>query len=421
LPDTAGPDQKPVRAIRSQDLVWLALFSALALVSPRGNAAEVEMLTALAVLQVVEPRIPWFKTRPGNIVSIGLKLVAGYLLIGVTEGVNSTYYVILLLPVVSAATTMGALGTLVVTLLACAGYISFLAFWQPMEISELREIALRVFFLPVVGFLTRQMAEANRVEARRHRAVADQLAKANEDLRAAEDAVRRADRLAALGQLTAGLAHELRNPLGTIKGSSEMLTRSLPAENALALELAGFIASEVDRTNSLITRFLDFARPASLRLVPSDLAATLDLAVTRIERHNPPFPVSIYRNYSPDIPLVEMDAELIERVFYNLLLNACQASPPDAAITVKTKLVDGVAEIAFIDRGSGIDAKHRESIFNPFFTTKAEGVGLGLPIVAKIVDEHGGVIAVESEVGRGSIFRVHLPLTHASPSPPVLA
>jgi two-component system NtrC family sensor kinase len=200
-----------------------------------------------------------------------------------------------------------------------------------------------------------------------------------------------------------------------------MLTRSLPAENALALELAGFIASEVDRTNSLITRFLDFARPASLRLLPSDLAATLDLAVTRIERHNPPFPVSIYRNYSPDIPLVEMDAELIERVFYNLLLNACQASPPDAAITVKTKLLDGVAEIAFIDRGSGIDAKHRESIFNPFFTTKAEGVGLGLPIVAKIVDEHGGVIAVESEVGRGSIFRVHLPVTHAGPSLPLTA
>ncbi|MEO8662104.1 MAG: ATP-binding protein [Bryobacteraceae bacterium] len=413
MPDIAGPDQKPVRAIRSQDVVWLALFSALALVSPRGNAAEVEMLTALAVLQVVEPRIPWFKTVPGNIVSIGLKLIAGYLLIGVTEGVNSTYYVILLLPVVSAATTMGALGTLVVTLLACAGYISFLAFWQPMEVSGLREIALRVFFLPVVGFLTRQMAEANRVEARRHRAVADQLAKAIEDLRAAEDAVRRADRLAALGQLTAGLAHELRNPLGTIKGSSEMLTRSLPAENPIALELAGFIASEVDRTNSLITRFLDFARPASLRLLPADLAATLDLAVTRIERHNPPFPVSIYRNYSPDIPLVEMDAELIERVFYNLLLNACQASPPDAAITVKTKLLNGVVEIAFIDRGSGIDAKHRESIFNPFFTTKAEGVGLGLPIVAKIVDEHGGVIAVESDVGRGSIFRVHLPVTHA--------
>jgi len=100
----------------------------------------------------------------------------------------------------------------------------------------------------------------------------------------------------------------------------------------------------------------------------------------------------------------------MERVFYNLLLNAAQATPAGGAITVKTRLTDGLAEISVIDRGAGIDSKHLESIFNPFFTTKPEGVGLGLAIVSKIVDEHGGRMAVESAPGKGSVFRVYLPL-----------
>ena len=101
-------------------------------------------------------------------------------------------------------------------------------------------------------------------------------------------------------------------------------------------------------------------------------------------------------------------------MFYNLLLNAAQASPPQSTITVKTRLIDELAEVCVIDRGSGIDPKHLENIFNPFFTTKPSGVGLGLPIVSKIVDEHGGRIAVESEPGNGSVFRVYLPMRQSS-------
>jgi signal transduction histidine kinase len=97
-------------------------------------------------------------------------------------------------------------------------------------------------------------------------------------------------------------------------------------------------------------------------------------------------------------------------VFYNLLVNAAQASPEGGAITVKTRAADGMAEVSVIDRGKGIEKKDMEEIFNPFFTTKPEGSGLGLAIVSKIVDEHGGRIAVESEPGKGSVFRVYLPL-----------
>jgi signal transduction histidine kinase len=99
------------------------------------------------------------------------------------------------------------------------------------------------------------------------------------------------------------------------------------------------------------------------------------------------------------------------------VLNAAQATAPGGAVTVKTRAADGSAEISVIDRGAGIDAKHLDNIFNPFFTTKPQGVGLGLAIVSKIVDEHGGKIAVESEPGKGSIFRVLLPMERAAPIP----
>jgi len=262
-----------------------------------------------------------------------------------------------------------------------------------------------------VGYLTNQLAEANRTQARRYQGVAEQLAEANRNLREAEASVRRSERLAALGQLSAGLAHELRNPLGTIKASAEMLGKNVDGNNEVARELAGFVSGEVDRANALVTRFLEFARPLKLKRERGELTEVIDRAVAELERHHPPFEVSVYKNYSPDIPPMELDLQLMERVVYNLLLNAAQATPAGGAITVKTRLLDGEqVEIAVIDRGVGIEPKHRESIFNPFFTTKTDGVGLGLPIVSKIVDEHGGTIHVDSEPGKGSVFRVVLPV-----------
>src|SRR5207248_3810298 len=107
--------------------------------------------------------------------------------------------------------------------------------------------------------------------------------------------MRRSERLAALGQLSAGLAHELRNPLGTIKASAEMLTRSMPEENEVAREVAGFISTEVDRTNVLVTRFLEFARPMQLRLASVDLTQVLDSAVSHLEKNSPHYDVAVYK------------------------------------------------------------------------------------------------------------------------------
>ena len=136
----------------------------------------------------------------------------------------------------------------------------------------------------------------------------------------------------------------------------------------------------------------------------------LDRAVQQFERMSPPPTATVYKNYDPAIRPLPLDGEWMERVIYNLVVNAAQASPAGAIVTLRTRLVGEAVEIAVIDRGEGIAPEHRESIFNPFFTTKRDGVGLGLPIVAKIVSEHGGRIDLESESGKGSVFRVSLPV-----------
>jgi len=398
------------RLVRTEDFVWLLLFGAMATASPIQDPPSLLVLSALALFQVLEPRVHYFESGKGKISGIVIKLVLGFLLIGYTDALNSSYYPILLLPVVAAATSLGGWGTALFTFLACMSYVSFLLWldWSDWTRYSLdwRELLLRLIFLPVVGYLTHTLAEANREEARKYQKAAEQLAIANQHLQEAEAAIRRSERLAALGQLTAGLAHELRNPMGTIRASAEMLSKNLSGENEMMREVAGFVTSEVDRANSLITRFLEFAKPVPLRTAKTELPAVIDRAVAQLGQQ----PVTIYKNYSPDIPPFQFDAELMERVFHNLVLNAVQATQPGGTVTIKTRLAGDDVEISVIDRGSGIDTAQLESIFNPFFTTKPDGVGLGLAIVSKIIDEHGGSITVTSEKGKGSLFRILLPL-----------
>jgi signal transduction histidine kinase len=397
----------------AQDILWLLIFSALGWVAPERNWAGLEMIGALAVLQLLAPRVRRMGSDKALALLILLQLLAGFLLIGVTGGLNSEFWLILILPVVTAATTLGAWGCGASTLLSCAAYLSFipLAGWWGYELTPgaWRLLVLRTLFLAAVAFLTYTLAEANRRVARQAQAAAAGLAEANRRLIDAEDSVRRAERLAALGQLTAGLAHELRNPLGTIKASAEMLEGLRNELTPVAAELAGYISGEVDRTNSLITRFLDFAKPMHLKMQTVDINRLADMAIDHLARETPNDPLLVHRNYEPGIPTVNGDEELLERVLFNLIQNALQASPPGSIVTVKTRSESGIVEACILDRGDGIAAGDMERIFNPFYSTKVGGVGLGLAISAKIASEHRGRIEVESEQGRGSAFRLLLP------------
>ncbi|MBI2688755.1 MAG: hypothetical protein HYX27_20835 [Acidobacteria bacterium] len=395
-------------------IVWLLVFAAIAIAGPIQDTPTLTMLAALGIFQFLEPRMQAFQTHRGKAAAAGIRILLCYLLIGYTGALNSSYFLILLLPVVGAATTMGGWATVIVTALAMLSFLSFLFFLDFADLSRFildwKELFLRAVFYPVVGLLTYQLAEANRLEAKKSQETAKELARANEELVKAEAAVRRSERLAALGQLTAGLAHELRNPLGTIRASAEMLKKTTNDESGLGKEMIEYITSEVDRANSLVTRFLEFARPLPLKPAATDIHEVIDRAVQQYERSADRPEVSIYKNYDPAVRPVSLDGEWMERVFYNLLRNAAEASPVGGSVTVKTRMANGFVEAAVIDRGSGITPEHRESIFNPFFTTKPSGVGLGLAIVTKILDEHGGRILVESEPGHGSVFRVQMPV-----------
>lgn len=400
-------DMKPGFRLRVQDVLLTLMFGALIYLAH--DDWQRVFLLALAVLQLLEGRLRVLNTLRGRMISVVLQLMIAWVFIGYTGGVESQYWLVLLLPVLSAASFLGMGGTMATSVAAVGLYLSFLRFidfkqvYLPPEDQHI--MAIRCLVLAIAAVLVNTLGAAIRTQSAQYKSTAEQLAAANKNLMEAEAAMRRSERLAALGQLSAGLAHELRNPLGSIKGSADLLARTAARADGdpMVKELAQIITAEVDRTNSLVTRFLNFARPLEPRREMTDVRAVIDRAISRAN-------VEVIRHYSGSLPSLAIDPELMEQVFLNLVTNAAQASEPGDPVTIETREADGKAEISVIDRGCGIPPDKIETIFNPFVTTKRDGVGLGLPIVQKIVDGHGGKMSVESEPGKGSTFRILLPL-----------
>jgi signal transduction histidine kinase len=265
----------------------------------------------------------------------------------------------------------------------------------------------------------------NRRQISRYQELSETLAETNRRLEQAQEEARRSERLAALGQMSAGLAHEIRNPLGVIKGSAEMLHQKLGESNPLASELAGYISSETNRLSALVTRFLDFARPLHAELAPESLTAVLDHALHSVALTQKDGQVLLQRQYELNLPLVPLDEGLIEQAFVNLIQNAYDAMGRDGgtlrvtAARANSADRDGV-EVRIEDTGPGIPAELREQIFNPFVTTKKTGVGLGLSIVSRIIDGHHGTIRIEggAEDRRGARFVIFFPVRDEAAAAP---
>jgi two-component system sensor histidine kinase HydH len=410
---------RPLRSMfQVGDLAWVLFVAILLATSPETNYNSSILLPVIGAFQIVEPRLKIFRSRWGQVVSLGLKIMLSYLLVGWSHGVESYYYQIFLIPVVSAATTLGLGAVIAVTAIAGLAYFSFLSPWifdysrYQLPPDQVSLMSLRVAFFAIVAFLVYEQARAKRLQMERTEEAAAQLAESNKNLREAQVSLRRSERLAALGQLTAGLAHELRNPLGTIKASAEMLTKqtAVALKPEVQAEMAEYIGSEVNRMNSLITSFLNFARP--LQTHPAD--GDLDVVVDDVVRQQAD--LAKERGVMVAVQKVlggcrfAFDADLVKVALGNLVQNAIQASGAGQSVEVRMAREAGDVKIWVTDHGCGIPAQHLESIFNPFFTTKPQGVGLGLPIVAKIIDEHQGRIDVVSEEGRGTEFLVVLPV-----------
>ncbi|MBI5967099.1 MAG: ammonium transporter [Deltaproteobacteria bacterium] len=252
----------------------------------------------------------------------------------------------------------------------------------------------------------------------------ERVQKATADLEETQRQLFHSEKLAALGKLSAGIAHEIRNPLTSIKILIHSLVDEMATEASREKDLA-IIETEIERVNKIIKQFLDFARPRPPSLEPRDvrrvLEETLALIVYEMEAQG----VSLERYYEPEIPAVPMDPEQMKQVFLNLLLNAIQAMDHGGKLKVSAALKrygygtwSGLfVEVSVQDSGKGIPENIRGKIFEPFFSTKEEGIGLGLPIAQRIVEEHGGEIRMESSLGKGATFYVTIPVNQGARYP----
>jgi signal transduction histidine kinase len=416
-------------AINWMDGLWLVLLALLAVLPPVREYHKQFILLGFGVLQLSEGWLIARLPRRGPIYIVVLKIVLATLLLDHTGEIpiNSYYYPIYYLPAVTAAEYFGPWATLFWTALASTAYCSYLyPALQEYEINaeDYGRLAIRIVFFFLAAMVVNRFVVENRRQIKRYQELAETLAETNRRLEQAQEEARRSERLAALGQMSAGLAHEIRNPLGVIKGSAEMLHQKLGESNPLASELAGYISSETNRLSALVTRFLDFARPLHVELTPLDITAVLDRALHSVSLSSAQSSpqkdgiVRVERQYEANLPLVPLDESLSEQAFANLIQNAYDAMSSSGgtlrvtAARANSANRDGV-EVRIEDSGPGIPAELREQIFNPFVTTKKTGVGLGLSIVSTIVDGHHGTIRVdggkEGSDQNGACFIVFFP------------
>jgi two-component system, NtrC family, sensor histidine kinase HydH len=409
------------------DAVWLVFILALVFLPPIKEPHKQVILFAIGAFQLLEGRlIAWLPNR-GRVYSVLIKIALSTLLLdhtGADAAINSPYWPIYFLPIVSAAIYFGPVGALLWTALASLCYCAYLIpAHQEFDIlpEGLYSLAIRVLFFFLAAILVNRFAVENRRQVAVQRALSETLEETNRQLRRAEAEARRSERLAALGQLSAGLAHEIRNPLGVIKGSAEMLAQKLQDGQPLSAELAGYISSEVNRLNALVARFLDFARPLRLELHSQQVTDILDHAAESVRAQMADANVTIERQYDSALPRIQADERFCESVFSNLITNAYQAMDGRGVVRLSAarESSNGTSGVLVTveDSGPGISAEMREQIFNPFITSKKDGVGLGLSIVAKIVDEHRGWIRLDPEAAKGARFRVFLPCDPLSASP----
>jgi two-component system, NtrC family, sensor histidine kinase HydH len=395
------------------DIFWLVFLAGLAMVPPVHEVHKQLTLLAFAFVQLLEGSMIERWPRFGSSLSVLLKILLATILLnhtGEETAINSDYFPIYFVPVATAAAYFGTWATLAWTLLASAAYCSYL-YPASLEFDLTREsigmLALRVLFFFLLAMIVNRFAVENRRKT-------EELAKTNLQLAQVQEEARRSERLAALGQLSAGLAHEIRNPLGVIKGSAEMLNQKLKDSNPLASELGGYISNEVNRLSLLITRFLNFARPLKAETAPQNIPALLDHALESVSSQWQGGKIQVRKEYQTGLPQVPIDEGLFEQAFVNLIQNAYEAmGSTDGTLRIQAMRAEqnGVpgVEIRIKDTGPGIPLEQREQIFNPFVTTKATGVGLGLSIVSKIIDEHRGTIRAESKPGEGACFAVFFP------------
>ncbi len=325
------------------------------------------------------------------------------------------YYI----PILLAALWFGWRGGLAAATLSGASYIPHIVMawnFEP-QYKAAQYIEIGMFF--AIAALTGVLADHERAQRHKVEETARRLSEVYTQLQKSFEQLRRADRMSALGELSAGLAHEVRNPLGSIEGAVQILGRR-DLEESTRQEFTEMASREVVRLKGLLTHFLEFARPQQPRVVASDIELLLQ-SVAKLSGETAKMArVDILVESASTLPQVAIDPEQIRQVLLNLVINAIQAMPNPGQIRLRAIHEGENVRIEIEDEGIGIPADDVERIFDPFFTTRSDGTGLGLSIAYQIVSQHGGHITAKRNPERGMTFTVTLPLA-ASTAEPTLA
>ena len=245
-------------------------------------------------------------------------------------------------------------------------------------------------------------------------------------IRELEDAIKKSERLAYLGTMAASVAHEIRNPLGGIKGASQLLrdeVKGLPNEESLS-EYIGVIIKQVDRLTGILDSLKGLGKPLARSLAPVNLHSVLDEALTLLAPDIKKAKLKVKREYDPSMPEVEGDEAGLSGVFINLIKNAVEAMPSGGVLTLGTGIPSDflystiktekgrktMIAVKVSDTGAGITPDAMREIFSPFYSTKGGGLGLGLALSLKVIEEHGGTIKVDTKPGNGTVFTIYLPV-----------
>lgn len=311
------------------------------------------------------------------------------------------------LPVVYAAITFGWTGGLISSIICGVLYVPHIATtWSHQEHYAMEQYA-EIFMFLAVGLVTGVLADRERKRKAELQQTAMQLSKVYQELNESFEQVRRADRLSAVGQLAAGLAHEIRNPLASIDGAAEVMQAAKCPEE-VQWETTSIIRNECARLNRLLSNLLDFARPKQPEWRPVDLARVVDSVVSLV-KHSAGKNIEFIERIDEHLPPLLADEELITQALLNLAINAAQAMPNGGQISLKVENKDDGILLSVRDQGTGIEANHMDRIFDPFFTTKASGTGLGLSVVDQITRQLGGAVNVKRNEDRGMTFSLFFP------------
>ena len=313
------------------------------------------------------------------------------------------YYI----PIIAAALLYGLRGGLAASIFTTIVYFPHIFLhWQhghfDYSINQYAEIVIFNLVGGVMGAL------GDRLKLARERAElnAEERQKAYDELQKTFEQLLQAEKLSSLGELSAGIVHEVRNPLAAIKGAVEILEDEL-AENSPRREFADLAKKEIERLNKLVGEFLRFARPATLSIELNDLNTIAESVISLIENQAISQSVAVDRNLQNNLPKVSVDGEQIKQVLLNLAINSLQAMPNGGKLSFHTFESDKHCVVEVGDTGGGIEGKILGKIFDPFFTTKEKGVGLGLSIAHKIVIQHHGSLSVKTDDGK-TVFSLQL-------------